>query len=99
MADPKQKEAEDRQRQKDDETARRDHRPLGPSESFRHSRGMFPGGRMYGEDDSVVRYFCGHAARITSGTYRFWRIFFKKRPSRTEEPESSIEYQDYDPDA
>ena len=29
----------------------------------RHFRGMLPGGRMYGEDDSVIAYFAGHAWR------------------------------------
>jgi hypothetical protein len=98
MADPKQKEAEARQRAKDDEVLRRDHRPLGPSSSFRHSRGMFPGGRMYGEDDSVVGYFADHTTRITRVVARWIRIFFRKRPPRPEGTESSIEYRDYDPE-
>ena len=98
MADPKQKEAEARQRAKEDEVMRRDRRPLGPSSTFRNARGMFPGGRMYGEDDSVIGYFAGHTARITRAVARFIRIIFKKRPPRTEGTESSIEYRDYDPE-
>ena len=98
MADPKQKEAEARQRQKEDEIARRDHRPLGPSSSLRNVRGMFPGGRMYGEDDSVIGYFAGHTARITRVMFRFLRIFFKRRAKPTDNSVGSIEFRDYDPE-
>jgi hypothetical protein len=98
MADPKQKEEEARQREKDDEVLRRDHRPLGPSSSFRNARGMFPGGRMYGEDDSVVGYFAGHTKRIAKASFRWLRIFFKKRPPHPGGSESPNEYRDYDPE-
>ncbi len=98
MADPKQKDAEARQRAKEDEVMRRDRRPLGPSSTFRNARGMFPGGRMYGEDDSVIGYFAGHTARITRVMFRFLRIFFKRRPKPTDGSVGSIEYRDYDPE-
>ena len=98
MADPKQKEAEARQRQKEDEIMRRDHRPLGPSSSLRNVRGMFPGGRMYGEDDSVIGYFAGHTARLTKATFRWLRIFFRHRPKPTDESVGLIEFRDYDPE-
>ena len=98
MADPKQKEAEARQRSKEDEIMRRDRRPLGPSPTFRNARGMFPGGRMYGEDDSVIGYFAGHTARLTKVTFRWLRIFFKRRPKSPDDSAGLLEYRDYDPD-
>ncbi|NQW16202.1 MAG: hypothetical protein HQ478_01835 [Chloroflexi bacterium] len=99
MPDPKQQENEARQREQADEIMRKDHRPLGPSGSSRHYRAMLPGGRMYGEDDSVVGYFAGHIVRIARVTVRFLRFFFKRKSRPDDQPKGSNQYEDYDLDA
>jgi hypothetical protein len=57
---------------------------------------MVPGQRMYGENDSVVAYFAGHAWR---GIKALGRLAFSVRRSRSsslDDLRDSIKHRDYD---
>ncbi len=66
--------------------------PIAP----RHFRGMLPGGRMYGEDDSVIAYFAGHAWRGVKALGRFFSSTNRRRASSSDDLRDSIKYRDYD---
>ncbi len=62
----------------------------------RHFRGFLPGGRMYGEDDSVVAYFAGHAWRGVKAIGRLFSGVKRGRASSSEDLRNSIKFRDYD---
>jgi hypothetical protein len=57
---------------------------------------MLPGGRMYGEDDSVIAYFAGHAWRGVKAIRRLVSGANRRRASSSADLRDSINYRDYD---
>lgn len=98
MADPKRREELSQQRNREDEILRKDMRRTGRQAPMapRHFRGMLPGGRMYGEDDSVIAYFAGHAWRGIKAIGRIVSGSKRGRVSSSEDLRDSIKYRDYD---
>ena len=98
MPDPKISEEMARQRDREDQILREDmrrsgrHSPVAP----RHFRGMLPGGRMYGEDDSVIAYFAGHTWRGMKAIGRLFSGGKRRRGSSADDLQNSIRYRDYD---
>ena len=99
MPNPNNREEMARERDRGDralrqDAARRGGRP--PAMAPRHFRGMLPGGRMYGEDDSVVAYFVGHAWRGMKLIGRLFSVATQRRSKPSDDLRNSIGYKDYD---
>ena len=99
MPDPKLRDEIARQRDREDQVLRQDSRrrasgppPIAP----RHFRGMLPGGRMYGEDDSVIAYFAGHALRGMKALGRLFSGANRSRGSSTDDLRNTIKFRDRD---
>ena len=99
MPDPKLRDEMARQRDREDQVLRQDSRrrasgppPIAP----RHFRGMLPGGRMYGEDDSVIAYFAGHAWRGMKALGRLFSGANRSRGSSTDDLRNTIKFRDRD---
>ena len=99
MADPKLRDEMARQRDREDRVLRQDSRRRAagpPSIAPRHFRGMLPGGQMYGEDDSVIAYFAGHAWRGMKAIGRLFSGARRRRDSSTDDLRNTLKYRDYD---
>ena len=98
MPDPKKRDEMARQRENEDHILREDMRRTGRRAPIapRHFRGMLPGGRMCGEDDSVIAYFAGHAWRGVKALGRLVSGGKRSRVSSSQDLRDSIKYRDYD---
>ena len=98
MPDPKRRDEMTRQREHEDHILREDMRRTGRRAPMapRHFRGMLPGGRMYGEDDSVIAYFAGHALRGMKALGRLFSGANRSRGSSTDDLRNTIKFRDRD---
>ena len=99
MPDPNTREEMARERDRGDRVLRQDAARRGgrrPAMAPRHFRGMLPGGRMYGEDDSVIAYFAGHAMRGMKAIGRLFSGATRRRARPSDDLRGSIKYKDYD---
>ena len=98
MPDPGERDEKARQRDLEDHIMREDMRRTGRHSSIapRHFRGFLPGGRMYGEDDSVVAYFVGHAWRGITALFRLASGARQSGTPSSEDLRESFKYRDRD---
>ncbi len=97
MPDPKLRDEMARDRDREDQILRQDMRGgRRPGPAPRHFKAMVPGKRMYGENDSVVAYFAGHAWRGIKALGRLVSSATRRRAGSSNDLRDSIKYRDFD---